>query len=160
MLWIRDSPEAYQGKEREKQQQNQHPNLHLLQEPCQGLQPGHGLNVLLRVHDFELGPQLGDDRSSAPTMLQGQILITEVRGCHISALRTQQCVTSPRQGRQQLRHPLIITVAVNYTLFKINLAPDFDDFTQRQFCSGNHGYDSQLLQRLGGQVGVGVAWNH
>lgn len=112
MLWIRDSPEAYKGKERERETtQKQPPNLHLLQEPRQGLQPGHGLNVLLRVHDLELGPQLGDDGSSAPAMLQGQILVTEVRGCHVSALGTQQCVTSPRQGRQLLGHSLIVTVS-------------------------------------------------
>lgn len=48
-------------------------NLHLLQEPRQGLQPGHGLDVLLRVHDPELGTELGDDRSSAPAVLEGQI---------------------------------------------------------------------------------------
>lgn len=55
-------------------------NLHLLQEPRQGLQPGHGLDVLLCVHDSELGTKLGDDRSSAPAVLQGQILITETTG--------------------------------------------------------------------------------
>lgn len=55
-------------------------NLHLLQEPRQGLQPGHGLDVLLRVHDSEFRTELGDDGSSAPAVLQGQILITETTG--------------------------------------------------------------------------------
>lgn len=72
-------------------------NLHLLQEPGQGLQPRHGLDVLLRVHDSELGAELGDDRSSAPAMLQGQILNTETTG-RLSPLRTQYHASCPRLG--------------------------------------------------------------
>lgn len=88
-------------------------NLHLLQEPRQGLQPGHGLDVLLCVHDSELRTELGDDRSSAPAVLQGQILITETTGRELpQSPRTQHCTTVPRPGRCLLSHSL--TVMVTY----------------------------------------------
>lgn len=82
-------------------------NLHLLQEPRQGLQPGHGLDVLLRVHDPELGTELGDDRSSAPAVLEGQILTQKPQGrCSLSPR-----ATFPRPGRELLNHSLIVMVS-------------------------------------------------
>lgn len=87
-------------------------DLHLLQEPRQGLQPGHGLDVLLRVHDPELGTKLGDDRSSTPAVLEGQILITETTGRALpQSPRTQHRDTFPRPGRYLLNHSLIVMVS-------------------------------------------------
>jgi hypothetical protein len=87
-------------------------NLHLLQEPRQGLQPGHGLDVLLRVHDPELGTELGDDRSSAPAVLEGQILTQKSQGRRsLSPRGTQHRATFPRPGRELLNHSLIVMVS-------------------------------------------------
>lgn len=52
-------------------------NLHLLDKPSQRLGPGHHVDVLLCVHDPYLLPQLRDDGTRPPAMLQGQILQTE-----------------------------------------------------------------------------------
>lgn len=49
-------------------------HLHLLDEPCQRLQPGHHVHVLIRVHDLDLLPELGDDGARPPAVLQSQVL--------------------------------------------------------------------------------------
>ena len=48
--------------------------LHVFDESGEALQPGHHVDILLRVHDLDLLPQLWDDGSSPPTVLQGQVL--------------------------------------------------------------------------------------
>lgn len=48
-------------------------HLHVFDELGERLQPGHHVDVLLRVHDLDLLPQLGDDGSCPPAMLQRQV---------------------------------------------------------------------------------------
>lgn len=57
-----------------KREEEVPPHLHLLNKSGQGLQPGHHVQVLLSVHDFDLLPQLGDDGARPPAMFQRQIL--------------------------------------------------------------------------------------
>lgn len=48
-------------------------HLHVLDEFGERLQPGHHVDVLLRVHDLDLLPQLRDDGSCPPAVLQSQV---------------------------------------------------------------------------------------
>lgn len=71
------------------------PHLHLLDEPRQRLQPGHHVRILLRVHDLDLLPELGDDGARPPAVLQRQVLHREKGGKarRLNSLGAKWCMT-------------------------------------------------------------------